>query len=191
LYINAGLDAAGTAGALIEDYISSAFELNAKYSISGVGTVYAGIDLDVSDSITTDNTDNVLGFYAAFKFTGVKNFIAQIKYENIADDGNYIYAGASYKFDFGLRTAFDFNFYLPTTGDSSWYLNAMVGYATGNWLIGVLFDLADPTTSAMCILPQIVYYLDGGYLRLRYYFYMNDYSTSYDSRIRIDYVLYF
>jgi hypothetical protein len=192
LYMGA-VDASATAAPFIENSLASLFEVNVAYKIPNIGTVYAGLDPDVADSYTTDSADNAMGFYAAFKFTMVKGLTAQVKYENIADDGNYIYAGAAYKFDFGLFTALDFNLYLPAVGDMSYWMNARVQYGLGDFVFALYFDYKSVATGdpKMCFLPQIVYNFNGGYLRARYYLYLNNYSAAYDGRIRIDYVLYF
>ena len=192
LYVGA-VDASGTAAPLIENSLASLFEVNVAYKIPNIGTVYAGLDPDVADSYTTDSADNAMGFYAAFKFTMVKGLTAQVKYENIADDGNYIYAGVAYKFAFGLFTALDFNLYLPAVGDMSYWMNARVQYGLGDFVFALYFDYKSVATGdpKMCFLPQIVYNFNGGCLRARYYLYLNDYSAAYDGRIRIDYVLYF
>jgi len=193
LYMGA-VDASGTAAPLIENSLASLFEVNVAYKIPNIGTVYAGLDPDVADSYTTDSADNAMGFYAAFKFTMVKGLTAQVKYENIADDGNYIYAGVAYKFDFGLFTALDFNLCLPAVGDMSYWMNARVQYGLGDFVFALYFDYYTVATGSapMCFIPQIVYNFNGGYLRARYYLYLNDYlAPAYDGRIRIDYVLYF
>jgi len=192
LYMGA-VDMAPTAAPLIDNSLASLFEINVAYKIPNIGTAYLGFDPDVNDSYDTSSADNVMGFYGAFKFTMVKGLTAQAKYEYIADKASYIYAGASYKFEFGLFTALDFNLKLPETGDASYTMDARVQYGLGDFVFALYFEYQSVATGdpKMCFLPQIVYNFNGGYLRARYYLYLNDYSTSYDGRIRIDYVLYF